>query len=77
MLTKEETKLLSTPADGFPMLQAASAAWKHCGTCGQRTLKINGILRAAVLRYRTNPKFIEHCASLFKLPVTITGIVIR
>lgn len=77
MLTKEEIKLLSTPADGFPMLQAASAAWKRCGTCGQRTLKINGILRAAVLRYRTSPKFVEHCASLFKLPVVITGIVIR
>ena len=77
MLTKEETKLLSTPADGFPMLQAASAAWKRCGTCGQRTLKVNGILRAAVLRYRTDPKFKAHCASLFKLPVSITGIVIN
>lgn len=77
MLTKEEIKLLSNPADGFPMLQAASAAWKRCGTCGQRTLKINGILRTAVLRYRLNPKFIEHCGKLFKLPVTITGIVIR
>lgn len=77
MLTKEEEKLLSNPADGFPMLQAASAAWKRCGTCGQRTLKINGVLRTAVLRYRLNPKFIEHCRKLFKLPVTITGIVIR
>ena len=77
MLTKEEIKLLSNPADGFPMLQAASAAWKRCGTCGQRTLKINGILRTAVLRYRLNPKFIENCGKLFKLPVTITGIVIR
>jgi hypothetical protein len=76
MLTKEEIKLLSTPADGFPMLQAASAAWKRCGTCGQHTLKVNGILRAAVLRYRTDPKFKAHCASLFKLPVSITGIVI-
>jgi hypothetical protein len=77
MLTKEEIKLLSTPADGFPMLQAASAAWKRCGTCGQRTLKVNGILRAAVLRYRTDPKFKAHCASLFKLPISITGIVIN
>ena len=77
MLTKEDEKLLSNPADGFPMLQAASAAWKRCGTCGQRTLKINGLLRTAVLRYRTKPEFVAHCSKLFKLPVTITGIVIR
>jgi hypothetical protein len=38
---------------------------------------VNGILRAAVLRYRTDPKFKAHCASLFKLPVSITGIVIN
>jgi hypothetical protein len=77
MLTKDEEKLLSNPADGFPMLQAASAAWKRCGTCGAKTLKVNALLRVAVLRYRLRPEFIKLCASLFKLPVTIAGVVIR
>ena len=45
--------------------------------CGAKTLKVNALLRVAVLRYRLRPEFIKLCASLFKLPVTIAGVVIR
>lgn len=77
MLSLNEKKLLESDANGFPMIQAASATWKSCNKCGHGNVNINSLLRTAVTRYANDPAFIKHCKQLFALPCTLGGILVK
>ena len=76
MLTATDIKLLENPPAGFPMIGAASAAWrKKCGTCPGKG-NVRSILQIAVLKYMHNKDFINHCKTLFPLPCRIGGVMV-
>ena len=77
MLTRDAVKLLENPPAGYPLMAAASAAFKRCGTCAGRNARIDMLLRIAVTRYLLDPKFIAYCSTLFPLPTVICGVVIK
>lgn len=77
MLSINEQKLLESNANGFPMIQAASAALKNCNKCGHGNVSINSLLRTAVTRYANDPAFIKYCKQLFALPCTLGGILVK
>ena len=76
MLSDAEKKLLSSAPAGFPMIAAALAAWKRCGTCGHSKDNIRGILRVAVTMYAQDPAFIAHCKTIMPLPCMLGGVLI-
>ena len=77
MLTRDAMKLLENPPAGYPLIAAASAALKRCGTCAARHQKISDLLRIAVVKYMHDPAFIDYCTTLFALPTSICGILIK
>jgi hypothetical protein len=77
MLTRDAIKLLENPPIGYPLISAASAAMKRCGTCPGRGTRVDMLLRIAVTKYMNDPEFIRHCASLFPLPTVICGVVLK
>lgn len=77
MLTRDAMTLLENPPAGYPLIAAASAALKRCGTCAHRNQKISDLLRIGVVKYMHDQGFIEHCRSLFPLPTAICGILLK
>ena len=77
MLTKDAMKLLENPPAGYPLIAAASAALKRCGTCAARHQKISDLLRIAVVKYMHDKGFLDYCRSLFPLPTAICGILLK
>ena len=77
MLTRDAMSLLENPPAGYPLIAAASAAMKKCGTCPNRHAKAHQLLRIAVVKYMNDPGFIAHCKSLFTLPTSICGVLIK
>lgn len=77
MLTRDAMTLLENPPAGYPLIAAASAAMKKCGTCPNRHVKAHQLLRIAVVKYMNDPGFIAHCKSLFALPTSICGVLIK
>lgn len=76
MFNVNEKKLLDSDASGFPMIQAASAALRACGTCGHKNVNVAGIFRLAVQKYAAREDFLQHCSKLFKLPCVLGGILV-
>lgn len=77
MLNAAEIKLLNSDNTKFPMIKAASAALKKCGTCGHKNVNIHTMLRVAVTKYAKDPAFVEHCRNIAVLPCMIGGILIK
>ena len=77
MLTRDAMSLLENPPSGYPLIAAASAAMKRCGTCAHRYQKISDMLRIAILKYMHDPGFIAYCKTLFPLPTSICGILLK
>lgn len=77
MLNDNEKTLLNAGLKAFPLLAAAAAAWKRCGTCGHADVSISMMLRAVATAYMNNAEFRKVCKSLFKLPAIIGGILIK
>jgi len=77
MLTNDAMKLLENPPAGYPLIAAASAAMKRCGTCPNKNVKASQLLRIAVIKYMHDKGFIDYCKTLFPLPTAICGILIK
>lgn len=77
MLSNAEKTLLNANLSGFPMISAASAAWKRCGKCGHANVNVNAALRLAATKYADDPAFVEACRRLFPLPCMIGGVLIK
>ena len=77
MFTDTEKALLDNPGP-FPLLRAASAAAgrKGCPTCRHAAVNVHGMIRAAINKYKTDKRFLDHCASLFRLPARAAGVTI-
>lgn len=72
-----EKALLNADLSAFPMIAAASAALKRCGTCGHKAVNIYAMLRTAVTKYRNDPKFRAFLAKITVLPAKIGGILVE
>jgi AhpD family alkylhydroperoxidase len=77
MLTRDAMALLENPPAGYPLIAAASAAYKRCGTCAAKHQKISDLLRIAVIKYMHDPGFLDACRKLFPLPSAICGILLK
>lgn len=77
MLTKDAMILLENPPAGYPLIAAASAALKRCGTCAAKHQKISDLLRIAIVKYMHDPKFLNYCRGLFPLPTAICGVLLK
>lgn len=77
MLNAAEQKLLNSNLSKFPMIMAASAAIKQCHKCGHGKVNVRALLHTAVAKYKSNPDFIKHCKTLFRLPCMVGGFIIQ
>lgn len=77
MLSESEYKILSGDLRQFPILAAASAAIKRCGTCTHANASPNTILRAAVLRLQYKPEFIAYVKQTAGIPAIIGGVMFK
>ena len=77
MFSDAEKILLNASVKGFPMIAAALAAWKRCGTCGHTKDNTRAILKTAINMYANDPKFIAHCKQLMPLPCMLGGVLIK
>lgn len=77
MLTRDAMKLLENPPAGYPLIRAASAALKKCGTCAGRQMKVHQLLAIAVAKYMHDPDFLAYCRTLFALPTSICGVLLK
>ena len=77
MLTNDALALLNNPPAGYPLIEAASAAIRRCGTCPTKHAKAPQLLKIAVIKYMNDPGFIAHCKKLFPLPTAICGVLIK
>lgn len=77
MLTQDAMTLLNNPPAGYPLIAAASAAMKKCGVCPNKHAKAHQLLRIAVVKYMNDPGFIAYCKSLFALPTSICGVLLK
>lgn len=72
-----ELAVLKSAPPEFPMIRAASAALKRCGTCSHGSANVRAMLRAAVLNYASEPGFVAYVKSVTKLPCMIAGKLIE
>jgi len=77
VLNPAEKALLDAAPRQFPMIAAASAALKRCGTCGHKSVNIRSILVTIATRYCHNDDFKAFLRTITKLPVVIGGILIE
>lgn len=77
MFSDDEKILLNSPLNDFPMIRAALAAWKRCGTCGHGYVNVRMLLKTAVTKYANDPEFIKHCKQLMPLPCMLGGVLIK
>ena len=77
MFTEVETKLLNADNAEFPLIAAAKSALDGCRTCGHANVNVHSMLRVAVNKYKRDKRFRDHCARLFRLPVSIAGIFVE
>ena len=77
MLTRTATVLLNNMPSGFPLLEAAKSSSDGCSSCRHRRVNVEDMVRFAVAKYKTDPRFIEHCRKLFGLPAVIQGVTIE
>lgn len=71
-----EKALLDTPASQFPLLAAAQSLYKNCNKCGHKNVNVHAALKLAVHKYKNDKQFKDHCASLFRLPCAIAGVLV-
>lgn len=78
MFTDNDRIMLSNPASGFPLLNAAIAAYqrKACGSCGHKNVNVHSMLNLAAIKYRNDKRFILHCKELLGLPCVVGGVMI-
>ena len=76
MFTDSEIRLLQASNEGFPLVQAAQAAYNSCGKCGHRPVNVHSLLRIAINKYKSDKQFITHLSTLMQLPVSIAGVFI-
>jgi hypothetical protein len=72
-----EQYLLDAAPRQFPMIAAASAALKRCGTCGHKNVNIHAMLCTAATKYRNDPEFSDFIRKFSRLPVIIGGILVE
>ncbi len=77
VLNTTEQSLLNAAPREFPMIAAASAALKRCGTCGHKNVNINAMLNTAVTKYMKDPGFRKYLLTFTKLPAIIGGILVE
>lgn len=77
MFTDAELKLLNADNTRYPLIAAAKAEMNACKSCGHGNVNIHTMLRVAVNKYKNDKQFKEHCASLFRLPCSVSGVLIE
>ena len=73
----DDEKILELVIKRLPMIRAALAAWKRCGTCGHGYVNVRMLLKTAVTKYANDPEFIKHCKQLMPLPCMLGGVLIK
>lgn len=77
MFSEPESKLLSGPDSGFPLLEAVKARGRACRKCGHADVNLHSMLRTVVNRYKNDAGFKAYCSRLFRLPCSVAGVLIE